>query len=340
MEPQNNDLQTATSAVEDLQLKEAIRSLFDDDTEKANECLSALNEELLPDLPKRARVQPKTSDFMEYTRYKLPVGVTLQNIYSFINADALPHVNVGTTKTMTFMINQLDTVTDLAGRKALITVLIHYFVTHFQDILQTPSMIMLLKMKFDDFIVRDKMHHLVPLYNKVFNDHLYDNVSELTTNFEPTIPIEVLNEFALQYNERVKTRIIQQNRRRLPPKYEINELVGARDVEGKWRPAIILAKYTYDNKHVYYVDFPGFPAHFREFIIETKIEVFNPKKHRYAQRAIRRVPITETLDNTATNDNAMNNNSTDTIDKTAINPSLVPALVYANNTQNVSLSSL
>ncbi len=239
---------------------------------------------VLPDLEQKQ--DTKKQKHVEYTRYTLPEPLSVHNVYKFVKVEEIPNVSVSVNKTLLFMFNQLDKISGDENRRVYITTIINFIVSNIKQLAEYPQIMVLLKIKFDDFIIKERMINLVPLYNKIYNDNLYDKVHEIIDNFEPVIPAEVLSEMALRYNETIKARIIQQNRKKEIPKYEVNDLVGARDREGKWRVAVILARFTYDGINLYYVDFPGYPSCFREFIVETKIEVFNPKKHKYHQRYI------------------------------------------------------
>ena len=94
--------------------------------------------------------------------------------------------------------------------------------------------------------------------------------------------VHTLRDRSLQNQEKCQQIKLRCMSKSIPPKYEIDEIVGAKDKENKWWMSRILDHVTCHGHTVYYVEFLGWGDHFNEFISDLhRLEKFNPRKHRY-----------------------------------------------------------
>ena len=163
----------------------------------------------------------------------------------------------------------------------LIEYLFSYLVSQTKILYTNPKYALLLKAMFHEYIVEKRYYVLIDLYNTIYTDNLYSNIKN-TIVFYPTLTQEWIKEKIEIYQnkcQQIKQRSISKY---APPKYEIDEIIGARDRENKWWMSRILDHAVCHGHTVYYVEFIGWGSHFNEFISDAfRLEKFNPRKHKY-----------------------------------------------------------
>lgn len=154
-----------------------------------------------------------------------------------------------------------------------------------------PSFLMLVKALFHRYIAVLGHTELIEIYNEIFTDNLYSK--ELASYvFVPTLPDEWKLEKIKEYQEYMQQVSIRKNAKKAAPKYEMGEIVGAKDKEGRWWMSKVLALFEVNAHIVYYVEFIGWGEKFNEFIADGfRIQKFNPKKHRYFRPAWAKKPL-------------------------------------------------
>jgi len=186
----------------------------------------------------------------------------------------------------------LDTVTKISGRKNRkhTVLMLMQFICAQRDIIARVDMakfVLTVKAKFNDFIRRERFYELIPLYNMIFNDGLYDNI-ELQPA-KDIITDEEIDEYINQYNESLIEYHERNNALRTLPLYEKGEVVGAKDKEGKWWMSEVLEVFKHGKHNMYYVAFKGWGDRFNEFITEShRIRRYNPRAHIYYRPAWKR----------------------------------------------------
>ncbi len=149
----------------------------------------------------------------------------------------------------------------------------------------TPAFLILVKALFHRYIAILGHTDLIEIYDDIFTDGLYaDKIKSYV--FVPILTEEWRMEKIKEYQESVQQAYIRKNAKKAIPKYEINEIVGAKDKEGRWWLSKVLAVYEYNKHVVYYVEFVGWGEKFNEFISDGfRLQKYNPKKHRYFRPA-------------------------------------------------------
>ncbi len=162
-----------------------------------------------------------------------------------------------------------------------------YLCQNRQMLLTKPTYAILVKALFHEYIVQKGFTNLITIYNRIFNDKLYADINN-TAVFYPILTQEWIQDKIHDFQEKSKQIEYRKRAKRVPPKYEVAEIVGAKDKEGRWWMSKVLAVYDYQGHSAYYVEFLGWGDKFNEFIIDGfRIEKFNPKKHRYFRPAWR-----------------------------------------------------
>lgn len=149
--------------------------------------------------------------------------------------------------------------------------------------------IITIKAIFHELIVDHNKIHLIELYNTWFNDKQFDKL--LTEPDVNITPIEMTDDekkdfIIAMYQKRIHAEEVRKRLNAKPPKYAVNEIVGAQDKEGRWWMSQVLDVISHLDQHIYYVTFLGWGDKFNEFILNPfNIQKFNPKKHRYYRPA-------------------------------------------------------
>jgi hypothetical protein len=147
------------------------------------------------------------------------------------------------------------------------------------------SIYLLVKALFHRYIATYGHHDIICYYNEIYSDNQYADIAD-TDVFYPTLTEEWKTEMIRQYQDQQTQIEYRRNLRRKPPQFELNEIVGAKDKEGRWWLSKVLAIYSCGKHSVYYVEFAGWGDQFNEFIVDRyRIEKFKPKKHKYFQPA-------------------------------------------------------
>ena len=143
----------------------------------------------------------------------------------------------------------------------------------------------LVKAWFHKYIISKKYSSLVKIYDSIFTDNLYceENVKCM---YIPEPSADWVKEKIKEYHEQIEHAQIRRNAKKPAPKYALNDIVGAKDKEGRWWMSKILNVHEFQGSFVYYVEFIGWGEKFNEFIADGfRLSPFNPKKHRYFRPA-------------------------------------------------------
>ncbi len=143
----------------------------------------------------------------------------------------------------------------------------------------------LIKTLFHRYIAILGHTELIEIYNDIFTDKLYEP-DIVKYVFVPTLTDEWKLERIKEYQESMQQAFVRKNAKKQAPQYEKDEIIGAKDKEGRWWMAKVLAVYEYNLHVVYYVEFCGWGEKFNEFISDGfRLQKFSPKKHRYFRPA-------------------------------------------------------
>lgn len=148
-----------------------------------------------------------------------------------------------------------------------------------------PSFLLLVKSLFHRYIAVLGHTELVDIYDEIFNDKLYsgDNTKYV---FVPTLTDEWRMARIKEYHENLQQMYIRKMSKKTPPAYEVGEIIGAKDKEGRWWMSKVLARYEYQGWPVYYVEFINWGDKFNEFIADGfRLRKYNPKIHKYFRPA-------------------------------------------------------
>jgi hypothetical protein len=172
-------------------------------------------------------------------------------------------------------------------KSAIVEILYLYISKNMDIIHRSPKFALVIKAKAEELIMKDKLISLIPYYNLIYTDKMYDNVGpNYTLHGQVLIDEEDINKLVKQYNEEVADRVKRQSKLRLIPKFEEGEIVGAKDKEGKWWMSKVLKVFTHLEHNMYYVEFLGWGTKFNEFITDSyRIARFNPRIHIYYRPA-------------------------------------------------------
>lgn len=152
-----------------------------------------------------------------------------------------------------------------------------YFCRMLTFLQNNPAFLLFIKALFHRYIVVLGHKELIEIYDEIFTDKLYAN--ELATYvFVPVLTEEWKSEKIKEYQQLLRQIYARKNAKKNAPKYEIEEIIGARDKEGRWWMSKVLAIFNYQNSIVYYIEFIGWGERFNEFISDGfRIQKFNPK---------------------------------------------------------------
>jgi hypothetical protein len=149
------------------------------------------------------------------------------------------------------------------------------------------DILIIIKAKFDELIGKERMYKLIPIYNRIFTDNLYKSIHIQPENNNIT------DQEIAGYIDQYQKKLIEFHERRCTlrtlPKYEKNEIVGAKDKEGNWWMSKILDTFCHNSNNMYYVEFIGWGEQFNEFIVDVyRIKRYNPRAHPYYRPAWKR----------------------------------------------------
>lgn len=158
---------------------------------------------------------------------------------------------------------------------------LHYIVSSSGAVRENAKLMLIIKAVFHRYIVTLRHKELIEIYNDIFNDRPYSEES-IKYAYIHTPSEDWQAEKIKEYRQRCLEIAIRKAAKRKPPMYEVGEIVGARDKEGKWWMSKVLALFEYQGSVLYYVEFLGWGEKFNEFISDGfRIQRFNPRKHKY-----------------------------------------------------------
>jgi hypothetical protein len=232
--------------------------------------------------------EEKKESFMKIT---IPTEETIGQYLVPIEIDQIARCaqDMETFETVMGFISVIEKI-DESADSTLSQIVFYFFLYLCQNrqlLLTKPTYAILVKALFHEYIVQKGFTNLISLYDRVFNDKLYVDINN-TAVFYPILTQEWIQDKINDFQEKAKQIEYRKRAKRVPPKYEVAEIVGAKDKEGRWWMSKVLAVYDYQGHSAYYVEFLGWGEKFNEFIIDGfRIEKFNPKKHRYFRPAWR-----------------------------------------------------
>ena len=241
-------------------------------------------------------VVPLCSRVRKEPRYHMPPEVTVDNITALLRPVSKEMTFTDSRKTQWaaithVLIDSIDSdneVSTEADKIILATVLMRIQVTFLDMLHRYPEFALLIKAKFEQLIIGSKCYELTSIYNEIFTDHMYDPYTDGKSDAVNELVLTADDVYVLtkRYNDEIATRIKRQNSLRPVPKFEEQEIVGAKDKEGKWWMSRVLRIFTHAEHNVYYVEFLGWGDKFNEFITDAwRIARFNPRIHIYYRPA-------------------------------------------------------
>lgn len=231
-----------------------------------------------------ADLETKVEALIKIEKIKFP---TKENITDYLNDNHTPEQSmVITHQTFQTILAGLEE-TPGSYKKYVAYSFFQYAGQNLWFLYKEPLFALLVKIYFHHFIVDQRLVEFIPLYNVVFNDHLYDNTSDVTV-FPKIIPKEFIDKKIAEYQDECKRIEYKRRAKRQPPKYEKGEIVGAKDKEGRWWMSRVLEVFQFMEHTAYYIEFLGWGDKFNEFITDGfRIQPFNPRRHLYYRPAWR-----------------------------------------------------
>ena len=220
-------------------------------------------------------VLPTAETIMSYIKTEKPAD----------NPDELRKALSGMVK---FIESSDLTVLSNRGLAGSFFVYLKYVCLNYKPLANNAAFMMFVKAIFHKYIHTLGFHELIPLYDSIFNDAYYANIKNLDTSlvFIPVLTEEWKQTQLKDYTDSIKQINYRLNTGRPLPAYETDEIVGAKDKEGRWWMSKVLARFEYQKHAIYYVEFLGWGSKFNEFINDPfKIQKFNPRKHKYFRPA-------------------------------------------------------
>lgn len=259
---------------------------------KSNTSDEETDAETLLSEEEHVELETKVETLIKSEKIKFP---TKENIVDYLNDSTNPEQSlIITHQTFQTILAGLEE-TPGAYKKYVAYAFFQYAGQNLWFLHKEPLFALLVKIYFHNFIADQRFIEFVPLYNVIFNDHMYDNTSDVTV-FPKIIPKEFIDKKITEYQEECKRIEYKRRAKRQPPKYEKGEIVGAKDKEGRWWMSRVLEVFHYMEHIAYYVEFLGWGEKFNEFITDGfRIETFKPRKHLYYRPAWR---IRNTLNET------------------------------------------
>ena len=138
----------------------------------------------------------------------------------------------------------------------------------------------MIKATFHRYIVELGYTHIIPYYDKIFNDKIYINNNVNNSIIHPLISAEWMSEKIKEYQAKQLQIERRKISKRAPVVHKVNSYVGCRDKEGKWWLSKILAIFYKDIHTIYYVEFLNWGEQFNEFITDpARIQIYNSHRH-------------------------------------------------------------
>lgn len=108
---------------------------------------------------------------------------------------------------------------------------------------------LLTKSLFHKFIVEHSCLHIINLYNKIFNDKLYDDIHNPNV-FITVLPEEWIQSTIKQYKDECIAMELRR-RQKKSVSFSENEIVGAKDSQGNWWLSRVLKVYEYTGVDIH-----------------------------------------------------------------------------------------
>jgi len=144
---------------------------------------------------------------------------------------------------------------------------------------EDADFMLLVKALFDRYIRNFGFTELQNTYNLLFTDQIYEETNKYLL---PVLSEEWKEQKIKEYQQQHKELLIKKHAKHAPPKYQVDEIIGAKDRESRWWMSRVLAIFTHLQHTVYYVEFLGWGEKFNEFIVDGfRLAKFNPKRHKY-----------------------------------------------------------
>ena len=159
-------------------------------------------------------------------------------------------------------------------------------ITSFTDVTMSAVDALIIKYSFNSVITclikenNPSMNYYINLYDVLFTDELYTEI-----NIFKDIEIDSINTSLLEYflkSGEEKEKLLKEKKmhKRTPIRFNIGDIVGAQDKEGKWWLSRILNVCELDTNHIYLVEFCNWGYQFNEILVNyNRITYFNPCKH-------------------------------------------------------------
>lgn len=226
----------------------------------------------------------------EQKEEKKYVEVTEDNILSFLH----PRINENDDeqdkeliRMISVMLNDMNKITGRENKIILVKHLLNSVALLKNTLYKNRKFSIIVKAKFDEFILKEKIYDLIPIYNKIYNDKIYENINFENKKIE--IPEKFINECIENYNQNLEKYYKKRTALKTYPLFEKDEIVGAKDKEGNWWMSKILEVFQYNEHTLYYVEFIGWGEQFNEFITDSfRIKRYNPRLHPYYRPAFRK----------------------------------------------------
>lgn len=205
--------------------------------------------------------------------------ISLDNIHSYLNENTISDESSELLCEKISMLKNEDL--DIGHIECIFECISHYI----NVLRQNPSLSIVVKALFHEFIESKNITSIIKYYNRIFNDNLYKqkNTEYKNIEYKNTLSDEEIQYYLNKYNESINFSYEVSN---TPIIYEENEIIGAKDRNGKWWMARILKIFSHRIKNtmhnLYYIEYCGWGSSFNEFILHSdshRMQKFNPKKH-------------------------------------------------------------
>lgn len=136
-------------------------------------------------------------------------------------------------------------------------------------------LLLIFREQLKHYIVRKGMNKLITVYNQLFDDDMF---KDYTASIDKLSQDDIQELYNMHKNSQRKMELMFMGRNKY--QFNVGDLVGARDKEGRWWAANILNKFSYHGKDVYYIHYHNWGPEFDEFVSDMhRIRRFNPKLH-------------------------------------------------------------
>jgi hypothetical protein len=225
------------------------------------------------------------------------VSTSLENVHQSVNTyDLSPAEKVFMQVIKNYLIVLKDNKMSRASRIEIVKTLFQHIACykHFLSLEKYNTFNVTIKAKFHQFIHKEGVLSLIPIYNEIYNDGLYDSY-EIPETID--LPEDFFADCLHEYRASLEELRIRNDSKKKKPKFSEGEIVGAKDKQGNWWLSRILKVWTYGIHIIYYVEFCGWGDTFNEFITNPYfIQKFNPRKHRLFRGVVEDEPTAKKED--------------------------------------------